>query len=322
MEQSGIGTIKTCLYMGLWAKRQARPCPTCCVKGRPNAASPWQCGPFRKLCTGPQRITLQCAWGTLEEGRKSRLGSSGPAVARFSPSVSHARMTSPTTYRRPGKRTSRPNAPTANAKPIKTAPQASAELHPAAPSPKSSPPAVYHPRDWPETEKSHWINAVCVWITEGKSLNSFVRTYPQGPSIPCWYDWLQKDASFAELYACARANAADTLAEETVDIADEVKDAGQMDSARVNAARLRVDARKWVASKLKPKVYADRIETVTSGHLTVSHSITDEDRAKALASIMAREAVKTAPNLLVAQRMIEGTAIDVTPETAPQTKPA
>jgi hypothetical protein len=185
--------------------------------------------------------------------------------------------------------------------------------------PKPMPPVVYHPRDWPETEKAQWINALCVWITEGKSLNSFVRTYPEGPSIPCWYDWLQKDANFAELYTHARSNAADTLAEETVDIADEVKNAGHMDSARVNAARLRVDARKWVASKLKPKVYADRIETVTSGHLTVSHSITDEDRAKALASIMAREAVKTAPNLIAAQRMIEGTAIDVTPkETGPK----
>jgi hypothetical protein len=131
---------------------------------------------------------------------------------------------------------------------------------------------------------------------------------------------LQKDANFAELYTCARTNAADTLAEETVDIADEVKDAGHMDSARVNAARLRVDARKWVASKLKPKVYADRIETVTSGHLTVSHSITDEDRAKALASIMAREAIMTAPNLTVAQRMIAGPVIEHEPQTT-ETEP-
>jgi hypothetical protein len=122
----------------------------------------------------------------------------------------------------------------------------------------------------------------------------------------------------ADRYALARERSADTLAEDCVLIADEVKDAGHMDSARVNAARLRVDARKWVASKLKPKVYADRIETVTSGHLTVSHSITDEDRAKALASFMAREAIKTAPNLIAAQRMIEGPVIEHSAEDQPK----
>ena len=154
---------------------------------------------------------------------------------------------------------------------------------------------------------------------DGGSVTGFCREHPEGPQKSVWYQWLRADAIFADEYTQAREISADTLADDCIAIADEVKNAGQMDSARVNAARLRVDARKWVASKLKPKVYADRIETVTSGHLTVSHSITDEDRAKALASIMAREAVKTAPNLIAAQRMIEGTAIDVTPkETGPK----
>jgi hypothetical protein len=112
------------------------------------------------------------------------------------------------------------------------------------------------------------------------------------------------------MYARARENGADTLAEETVSIADEVKDAGHMDSARVNAARLRVDARKWVASKLKPKTYADRLETVQSGSLTVTHSITDEDRARVLALLMARETVQGASNLVEAQRRIASHSID------------
>ena len=184
------------------------------------------------------------------------------------------------------------------------------------------PPAMLQPRTWPDDLKAQWIQRLLHTIMDGGSVTGFCRDHPEGPQKAVWYQWLRGDAIFADEYTQAREISADTLADDCVAIADEVKDAGQMDSARVNAARLRVDARKWVASKLKPKVYADRIETVTSGHLTVSHSITDEDRAKALASIMAREAVKTAPNLLVAQRMIEGTAIDVTPETAPQTKPA
>jgi hypothetical protein len=189
--------------------------------------------------------------------------------------------------------------------------------------PKPMPPEVFHPRDWPAEEKAQWVNALCVWLTKGKSLASFCRTYPQAPSLSQWFVWIRDDAIIAEAYTRARENGADCLAEETLGIADSVKDAGQFDSARVNAARLMVDARKWVASKLKPKTYADRLETVTSGALTVTHTVTDEDRAKLLASIVARQAIATAPNLIEAQRLIEAQAIDVTPkETADKDSPS
>lgn len=179
---------------------------------------------------------------------------------------------------------------------------------------RNSAPETYTPRDWPAEDKARWVNALSVWLTNGGSLRGFVKQYPQGPSVPCWYDWFQADAIIADTIARARENGADTLAEETVAIADSVRDAGQFDSARVNAARLAVDARKWVASKLKPKTYADRLETVTSGALTVTHTVSDEDRAKFLASMVARQTIAKAPNLVEAQRMIEAQAIDVTPE--------
>jgi hypothetical protein len=184
--------------------------------------------------------------------------------------------------------------------------------------PKVPPPQLpdheRNPRDWSPELRAQWLERLCIWITEGGSLSSFTRNYPQGPQKAAWFKWFEEDATFAERYARARENGADTLAEETIAIADEVQDAGQFDSARVNAARLRVDARKWVASKLKPKTYADRVETVTSGALTVTHTLTDDDRAKALATLFAREAIKAAGSLPEAQRLIEAQAIDVTPE--------
>ena len=73
----------------------------------------------------------------------------------------------------------------------------------------------------------------------------------------------------------------------------------------MNAARLRVDARKWVAAKLKPKVYGDRVEAALSGIVKVQHMVTDEDRAQALASFFARQVLQTAPNMLEAQRIIK-----------------
>lgn len=169
-------------------------------------------------------------------------------------------------------------------------------------------------KEWPADQKAQWVKRMLYHISEGGSLLSFCRNHPQGPQKTAFYEWLASDAIMADEYVRARERSADTLAEECVAIADEVQDAGQFDSARVNAARLRVDARKWVASKLKPKTYADRIEQVTSGALTVTHTVTDEDRAKLLASIVARQAIATAPNLIEAQRLIESQAVDVTPK--------
>ena len=180
--------------------------------------------------------------------------------------------------------------------------------------PRPSAPLVRVARAYAPEERSEWCKRLCEAIEDGGSVNGFSRAYPQGPNKTQWYEWLRTDAIFAEMYTQAREVSADTLADDVVSIADEVKDAGHMDSARVNAARLRVDARKWVASKLKPKVYADRLETVASGALTVKHEITDDDRAKVLATLLARQAIAATPNMLAAQRLIEASAKDVTPK--------
>lgn len=176
------------------------------------------------------------------------------------------------------------------------------------------PPDDFDPRAWSPEQKARWLRKLFLHITEGGSLVSFTRRWPQGPGKYALYDWIEGDPIIAAAYTRARERSADTLAEQCVAIADEVEDAGQFDAARVNAARLRVDARKWVASKLKPKVYADRIETVQSGALTVQHTITDDERAKALALILGRQVAASAPSLTEAQRLIEAQAIDVTPK--------
>lgn len=184
---------------------------------------------------------------------------------------------------------------------------------------KPMPPAIaedHEPKAWPEHEKAAWFKRLCIWITEGGSLRSFVLKHQDGPRHSTWFDWLAESPIMADQYTLARERSADTLAEDCLLIADEVKDAGHMDSARVNAARLRVDARKWVASKLKPKTYADRLETVQSGTLTVTHSVSDEDRARVLALLMARETVSGSSSLVDAQRRIASHSkmIDVSPQ--------
>lgn len=87
--------------------------------------------------------------------------------------------------------------------------------------------------------------------------------------------WLQNPAyeSFCLQYARARARQADYLAEQILEIADEtdkdsyVDDKGNthMNSEFVARSRLRIDARKWVASKLAPKKYGDKIDLTSGG---------------------------------------------------------
>lgn len=93
-------------------------------------------------------------------------------------------------------------------------------------------------------------------IADGESLRSICRD-PEMPAKSSVFKWLSQNKDFADQYARAREEQAETLALEIVEIADGDK---QSDDTAVMAARdrLRVDARKWVASKLKPKVYGDR----------------------------------------------------------------
>lgn len=90
--------------------------------------------------------------------------------------------------------------------------------------------------------------------------------------------WLADESStkLREQYACARETQADSLAEEILDIADE--DCAKVranpfgipgdedgnvevifDATAVARNRLRVDARKWLASKMAPKKYGDKV---------------------------------------------------------------
>lgn len=165
-------------------------------------------------------------------------------------------------------------------------------------------------------QQAEWQNALIVHLQQGNSLSAFVREHPQGPSLHQWFAWRRASDDFASSYMLAREDGADMLADELCAIADSVKDATRDDNAKVQAARLMVDARKWAASKLKPKSYADRVDQGLhiTGTIDVKHRITDDDRAKALASIMARQAASNAPNMLEAQRLIEqGPVIDVEP---------
>jgi hypothetical protein len=90
------------------------------------------------------------------------------------------------------------------------------------------------------------------------------------PATSTVFLWLKADNGFSEQYEAAAQERAHALAEEALEIADDAALAPE----NVQAARLRVDTRKWFASKLAPKRYGDKVslgsETETGGPLIIS----------------------------------------------------
>lgn len=108
-------------------------------------------------------------------------------------------------------------------------------------------------------------------VALGQSLNS-ICDEDSMPSRKTVFDWIGNNPEIKTKYEMALQMRAEKFADEIVDIADEVvletKHEGEevtlvLDSAAIARNKLRVDARKWVVSKLLPKKYGDK--TIVSG---------------------------------------------------------
>lgn len=97
---------------------------------------------------------------------------------------------------------------------------------------------------------------ICDQLSDGISLRKICEADDMPAKITVLM-WLRTNEEFLNQYTRARTEQADSLADEITDIADTETDA--------NKARVRIDARKWVASKLKPKVYGDKVDVTTAG---------------------------------------------------------
>lgn len=115
---------------------------------------------------------------------------------------------------------------------------------------------------------------ICGQIAEGYSL----RTICKAESMPCVttvFNWIRTYPEFLKQYEKAKEEQADALAEEMLDIADDGTNdwmekknqegeciGWQVNGEHVQRSRLRLDTRKWIASKLKPKKYGDKVAHV------------------------------------------------------------
>lgn len=90
----------------------------------------------------------------------------------------------------------------------------------------------------------------------------------------CVYRWLNEVEDFRKNYTRAKEDQADYLAEEIIEIADNgfhdvlyTDEYGNKVENKefVSRSKLKVDARKWVAGKLKPKKYGEKLDVTSDG---------------------------------------------------------
>ena len=109
----------------------------------------------------------------------------------------------------------------------------------------------------PSTYTEEMGNLICDKLTEGVSLRKLCMS-DEFPNASTVYVWLDRFPEFAEKYARAREAATEDMLEDLLEIADDPK----MDAQE---KRVRIDTRKWVMGRLKPKKYGDK-STVDVGN--------------------------------------------------------
>ncbi len=110
------------------------------------------------------------------------------------------------------------------------------------------------------------VELICNRIADGESLRD-IGLDDAMPSRETMRRWLISHEEFRAQYALAREEQAEFYADEIIKIADDgsndtyTDDDGNVCTNHdvIARSRLRVDARKWHASKLAPKKYGDKL---------------------------------------------------------------
>lgn len=129
--------------------------------------------------------------------------------------------------------------------------------------------------DIPASYDQDVADLICERLAGGMSLRSICKS-DDTPAMSTVFKWLSLVPSFAEQYARAREAQADAIFDEIIDIADDGsndwmerrREDGSVDELvnheHIQRSKLRIDARRWMAGKMRPKVYGEKI--LHAGH--------------------------------------------------------
>lgn len=110
----------------------------------------------------------------------------------------------------------------------------------------------------PSSYTDEMADAICGAIAEGASLRQICELEGM-PGRRTVLDWLEKHEDFRAKYARAREHQADVMDDLVLHVAD------TCDSENYQAARVKIAAYQWRASKLRPKVYGDKVQQEHTG---------------------------------------------------------
>lgn len=128
----------------------------------------------------------------------------------------------------------------------------------------------------PTTYSDELADSICARLADGESM----RTVCASDDMPCKatvFRWLRTNDEFLDQYTRAKEESADALTDEMLDIADDGSndwmeahekdnEAYSVNGEHIQRSRLRIETRKWLSSKLKPKKYGDKLDVTSKGN--------------------------------------------------------
>ena len=130
-------------------------------------------------------------------------------------------------------------------------------------------------------------------IASGRTLREFCRE-PGRPAFRTVYDWLGSDADFSARFAKSRKVGFDCIAEEALELVDAEppKIDGKIDPGYVQWIRSRVWTRLQLLARWHPSRYGNRVALAGDEGKPLHQTMTDEERLRQLAVLMATAATR------------------------------
>lgn len=132
-----------------------------------------------------------------------------------------------------------------------------------------------NPTGRPTKYTEEMANNICSRLAMGKSLRAVCKEENM-PSRTTVFNWFNSEKGFLDQYTRAKDESADSDSDRIASIAETVLD-GSVDA---QAARVAIDAYKWMAGKKKPKKYGDKIQTEHSGSIDITSKTVAELNAE------------------------------------------
>lgn len=114
---------------------------------------------------------------------------------------------------------------------------------------------------------SELMKEICdIIASSSKGIRKLCGENADFPNPDTIYRWIRENKDFSDQYAQAKRQQIEVIVDEIMEIANDashdliVNENGRIipNHANIHRSRLRIDTRKWLASKLAPKIYGDK----------------------------------------------------------------